>query len=269
MKKGEKIDQSKGRTMVAGILNLTPDSFSDGGLYEKEGILNRVEHMIGDEADLIDIGAESTRPGAQTVTAEEETERLIPALKEIRKHTDIYISVDTYKPEVARAALDAGADMINDVSGLGYGGAEMAKLSAEYKVPIILMYNKAYHKSPAKQDDLIGYINSVLFDAAQKALKAGVSEDDIIIDPGVGFAGGTENDLTILRGLEDICSWGWPVMLGCSRKSFIGNTLDLPVDQREEATIVTSILGAQAGCAIVRVHNVLANRRALDMLGAI
>ncbi|MBP5609295.1 MAG: dihydropteroate synthase [Lachnospiraceae bacterium] len=269
MKTGEKLSHGSGDTLVAGILNLTPDSFSDGGLYEKEGILKRVECMIEEGADMIDIGAESTRPGARTVTAREEMERLIPALKEIRKHTDIYISVDTYKPEVARAALEEGADMLNDVSGLGYGGAGMAELSAEYNVPVILMYNRAYHNGPDDPKELVGYINSVLFDAARNALEKGVSEDNIIIDPGVGFAGGTENDLTILRNLEDICSWGWPVMLGCSRKSVIGNTLNLPVDRREEATIVTSILGAQAGCAIVRVHNVMANRRALDMLSVI
>ena len=269
MRSGEKNIFDDGRTKVAGILNLTPDSFSDGGLYEKEGVLNRVERMTEEGADMIDIGAESTRPGARIVTADEEIARLIPALKEIRKHTDMYISVDTYKPEVARAALDAGADMINDVSGLGFGGEEMAKLAAEYKAPIILMYNKAYHQEPASQEELTAHINSALFDAAQKALKAGVAEANIVIDPGVGFAGGTENDLTILRDLEDICSWGWPVMLGCSRKSVIGNTLNLPVDQREEATVVTSILGALAGCAIVRVHNVRANRQALDMLSVI
>ncbi|MBP5607484.1 MAG: dihydropteroate synthase [Lachnospiraceae bacterium] len=257
------------RTCVAGILNLTPDSFSDGGVYEKEGPLKIVERMIADGADMIDIGAESTRPGAEKVSAGEEMQRLIPVLEDIRRHFDIYISVDTYKPEVARAALKAGADMINDVSGLGFGGDDMTAAAAECKAPIILMYNKAYHGGPENAGDLIGYINNALFEAAQKAVKAGVPEDMIVIDPGVGFAGGTENDLTILRELEDICSWGCPVMLGCSRKSVIGNTLKLPVDQREEATIVTSIIGAQAGCSIVRVHDVRANRRALDMMSFI
>ena len=257
------------RTYVAGILNLTPDSFSDGGAYEKEGPLKIVGKMIEDGADMIDIGAESTRPGAEKVSADEEIRRLIPVLEDIRRHFDIYISVDTYKPEVARVALGAGADMINDISGLGFGGDDMAAVAAECKAPIILMYNKAYHGGPEKGVDLTGYINNVLFDVAGKAVKAGVPEDMIVIDPGVGFAGSTENDLTMLRDLEDICSWGWPVMLGCSRKSVIGNTLKLPVDQREEATIVTSIIGAQAGCSIVRVHDVRANRRALDMLSVI
>ena len=132
-----------------------------------------------------------------------------------------------------------------------------------------MMYNKDYHGLPEKKEELVEYIKDVLSGCADKAAAEGLSRDRIIIDPGIGFAGGTENDLTILRNLDDICSLGYKVMLGCSRKSVIGNSLDLPVDQREEATIVTSILGAQAGCAIVRVHNVLSNRRALDMLSVI
>ena len=255
-------------TLIAGILNLTPDSFSDGGRYMEEGALRCVERMIEEGADMIDIGAESTRPGAAFVDAEEEIRRLIPALEAIRQSSDIFISVDTYKPEVARAAIESGADMINDVSGLGYGGDKMAEVAAELKVPMILMYNSNYPHED-KEPDLMKHINAVLFEAAKRAVRAGVQEDDIVIDPGVGFAGGTENDLLILRNLEDICSWGWPVMLGTSRKSVIGNTLKLPVDQREEGTLVTSVLAALAGCRIVRVHDVLKNRRALDMMKAL
>lgn len=268
MKTGKPVFE-KGHTYVAGILNLTPDSFSDGGKYEEEGALNIVERMIAEGADMIDIGAESTRPGALTVDAEEEKRRLIPVIEAIRRNYDIYISVDTYKPEVADVALAAGADMINDISGLGYGGTDMLKVAAKHKAPIIMMYNKDYHGLPEKKEELVEYIKDVLSGCADKAAAEGLSRDRIIIDPGIGFTGGTENDLTILRNLDDICSLGYKVMLGCSRKSVIGNSLDLPVDQREEATIVTSILGAQAGCAIVRVHNVLSNRRALDMLSVI
>ncbi len=267
MKSGH-LDLKTGRTLIAGILNLTPDSFSDGGAWEREGALKCVERMIAEGADMIDIGAESTRPGGDPVSREEELKRLIPALEEVRRHFDIYISVDTYKPEVAKAALEAGADMLNDISGLGYEEGKMAEVAAKYKAPVILMYNTHYPHAD-KEQDLMKHINAVLFDAAQKAIAAGVSEDDIIIDPGVGFAGSTENDLVILRNLEDICSWGWPVMLGTSRKSVIGNTLKLPVDEREEGTLVTTVLAAQAGINIVRVHDVQKSRRALDMLEAI
>lgn len=266
--KSGKLELNGSRPLIAGILNLTPDSFSDGGAWEKEGVLRIVERMISEGADMIDAGAESTRPGGAAVSEAEELERLIPALEDIRRHFDIYISVDTYKPAVAKAAIESGADMINDVSGLGFEDGKMAEVAAHYKVPVILMYNANYPHED-KETDLLKHINAVLFEAAGKAIQAGVPEDNIIIDPGVGFAGGTENDLRILRNLEDIRSWGWPVMLGTSRKSVIGNTLKLPVDQREEGTIVTTVLAAQAGIDIVRVHDVLKNRRAIDMLGAV
>ena len=266
--KSGKLELDSGRTLIAGILNLTPDSFSDGGSWEREGVLKIVERMIAEGTDMIDVGAESTRPGGAPVSEALELERLIPVLAAIRRHFDIYISVDTYKPAVAKAAIEAGADMINDISGLGYEDGRMAEVAAHYKAPIIIMYNANYPHED-KEKDLMKHINTVLFDAAGKAMQAGVPEDKIIIDPGVGFAGGTENDLCILRVLEDIKSWGWPVMLGTSRKSVIGNTLKLPVDQREEGTLVTTVLAAQAGVDIVRVHDVLGNRRAIDMLEAI
>ncbi len=266
--KSGKLELDSGRTLIAGILNLTPDSFSDGGAWEREGVLKIVERMIAEGTDMIDVGAESTRPGGAPVSEALELERLIPVLAAIRRHFDIYISVDTYKPAVAKAAIEAGADMINDISGLGYEDGRMAEVAAHYKAPIIIMYNANYPHED-KEKDLMKHINAVLFEAAGKAMQAGVPEDKIIIDPGVGFAGGTENDLRILRELEDIKSWGWPVMLGTSRKSVIGNTLKLPVDQREEGTLVTTVLAAQAGVDIVRVHDVLGNRRAIDMLEAI
>ena len=266
--KSGKLELDSGRTLIAGILNLTPDSFSDGGAWEREGVLKIVERMIAEGTDMIDVGAESTRPGGAPVSEALELERLIPVLAAIRRHFDIYISVDTYKPAVAKAAIEAGADMINDISGLGYEDGRMAEVAAHYKAPIIIMYNANYPHED-KEKDLMKHINAVLFEAAGKAMQAGVAEDKIIIDPGVGFAGGTENDLCILRELEDIKSWGWPVMLGTSRKSVIGNTLKLPVDQREEGTLVTTVLAAQAGVDIVRVHDVLGNRRAIDMLEAI
>ena len=266
--KSGKLELGSGRTLIAGILNLTPDSFSDGGAWEREGVLKIIERMIAEGADMIDVGAESTRPGGAPVSEALELERLIPVLAAIRRHFDIYISVDTYKPAVAKAAIEAGADMINDVSGLCYEDGRMAEVAAHYKAPIIIMYNANYPHED-KEKDLMKHINAVLFEAAGKAMQAGVPEDKIIIDPGVGFAGGTENDLHILRELEDIKSWGWPVMLGTSRKSVIGNTLKLPVDQREEGTLVTTVLAAQAGVDIVRVHDVLGNRRAIDMLEAI
>ena len=264
MKTGH-LDLNTGKTLIAGILNLTPDSFSDGGNWEREGVLKCVERMIEEGTDMIDVGAESTRPGGTPVSEAEELERLIPVLDAIRKHFDIYISVDTYKPAVAKAAIEAGADMLNDISGLGYENGKMAEVAAHYKVPIILMYNVNYPHDD-QDEDLMKHINTVLFDIARTAMFAGVPEDNIILDPGVGFAGGTENDLIILRNLEEIRSWGWPVMLGTSRKSVIGNTLKLPVDQREEGTLVTTVLAAQAGIDIVRVHDVLKTRRALDMM---
>lgn len=253
------------KTYIMGILNLTPDSFSDGGRFNnRDAAMKQVEKMMDEGADIIDIGGESTRPGYQKITEEEEIHRTAPIIELVKDRFDIPVSIDTYKANVARAALQAGADMVNDIWGLKYDSA-MAGVIAESNVACTLMHNR----------DNTGYYNfmedvkSDLRETINIANGAGIAEDKIILDPGVGFAKTYEHNLEIICKLKELDELGFPILLGTSRKSVIGLALDLPVEERLEGTLVTTVLGVTAGCAFVRVHDVLPNKRAVQMAEAI
>ena len=243
------------RTLIMGILNFTPDSFSDGGRYNSmEGALRRVEEMIKNGADLIDIGAESTRPygGAEKVSAEEELNRLAPILEKIISISTVPISVDTYKSSVALEALRLGAHMINDVWGLQHD-EEMAKVVARYDVPIIIMHNQ---EGTHYERDIMSHMYEFLQTSINIAVEAGVDLKNIIIDPGIGFGKTLEQNLTVMSRLEELKSLGCPILLGTSRKRFIGEVLDLPVEERVEGTGATVAVGITKGANIIRVHDV-------------
>ena len=253
------------RTYVMGILNVTPDSFSDGGKFNNiEAALKRTKELIDDGADIIDIGGESTRPNFEVVKAEEEIKRVVPIIKAIKENFDIPISIDTYKSETAKAAIEAGADLINDVWGFKKD-KNMAKVAYEYGIPCILMHNR----EKVEYNNLMEDVISDLEESINIALESGVKKENIILDPGIGFAKTLEENLKVMNNLEKIRDMGYPVLLGTSRKSMIGLTLDLPVDKRLEGTIATTVLGIVKGCEFIRVHDVLENKRACVMTDAI
>ena len=253
------------RTYVMGILNITPDSFSDGGNYDSiEAAVHQAERMIEEGVDILDVGGESTRPGHEKITNEEEIARIVPVIKELKARFDVPISVDTYKSNVAEAALEAGADMLNDIWGFRYD-ERMAELAAKYQVPVCLMHNR----ETAEYEDFMTEVIEELGISLSIAEKYGVKKEQIILDPGVGFGKTYEQNLLVINRLQDIVSLGYPVLLGTSRKSVIGLTLDLPVTEREEGTLATSVIGAMKGCEYVRVHDVKKNVRALKMTDAI
>lgn len=250
---------------IMGILNVTPDSFSDGGKFNTmDQAMAQVEKMIAQGADLIDVGGESRRPGHQQITEEEEIERVVPVIQKIKETFDIPVSIDTYKSKVAKAALDAGADMLNDIWGFLYD-EKMAELAATYDVPVCIMHNR----NNTEYGDFVRDVVEDLKKCLAVAEKHGVKKENIILDPGVGFGKTYEQNLAIINHLEALCDMGYPVLLATSRKSVIGLTLDLPVTEREEGTIATSVMGAMKGCDFVRVHDVQANARALKMTEAI
>ena len=250
---------------IMGILNVTPDSFSDGGKFNTmDQAMAQVEKMIAQGADLIDVGGESTRPGHQQITEEEEIERVVPVIQKIKETFDIPVSIDTYKSKVAKAALDAGADMLHDIWGCLYD-EKMAELAATYDVPVCLMHNR----NNTEYGDFVRDVVEDLKKCLAVAEKHGVKKENIILDPGVGFGKTYEQNLAIINHLEALCDMGYPILLATSRKSVIGLTLDLPVTEREEGTIATSVMGAMKGCDFVRVHDVQANARALKMTEAI
>ena len=248
---------------VMGILNVTPDSFSDGGKWNTmDKALFHAESMIKEGASIIDIGGESTRPGYIHVSEDEEAERVVPYIEQIKEHFDIPVSIDTYKASVAEAALDAGADMINDIWGFK-GDKGMAYVAAKYQVPCCIMHNRDIKENP--YTDLMDDVLSDLRESIDIALSAGVDKSLLITDPGIGFGKTLEDNLKVMNHLQELKSLGCPVLLGTSRKSMIGLTLDLPVDERVEGTIATSVLGVMKGCSIIRVHDVKENYRAIKM----
>ena len=265
IKIGDDIFAQSGHTYVMGILNVTPDSFSDGGRYDSVNeALKRARQMILEGVDLIDIGGESTRPGYEPISDEEEIERIVPVIEAIKRHMDIPVSVDTYKSAVAKAAIEAGADMVNDIWGLKHD-PEMAKVIAETGVACCLMHNR-------KATDYKDFMTDCLEDLKECiaiAKAAGIEDDKIIIDPGVGFAKTYEENLQVLKHLDQFKSLGYPVLLGASRKSVIGLTLDLPTDERLEGTLATTVMAVMAGASFVRVHDIEANSRAIAMTEAI
>ncbi len=253
------------RTFVVGILNITPDSFSGDGLAGVEAALEQAHAMVADGADILDIGGESTRPGHTVVSADEEIARVVPVIRQIRAALpDVPLSIDTTKLAVAEAALDAGADLLNDVWGVGPDDERM-RLAAERSVPLILMHNRAQ----AVYADLLGEVVQDLERAIERAVSAGCRRESLIVDPGFGFGKTPSHNLEILRRLPELHVLGRPIMLGTSRKSTLGRVLDLPVDERLEATLATTTLAAAAGIELVRVHDVRANVRAARMTDAI
>lgn len=249
-----------------GILNVTPDSFSDGGKFNQiDAALKHAEEMIRDGADVIDIGGESTRPWGYTkISDEEETGRVVPVIEAVKKEFGIPISVDTYKSGVAEAAAQAGADLINDIWGLKYD-PEMAPVIAKYNAPCCLMHNKAN----TEYNNFIVDMLAETQECVNIAKRAGIADDKIILDPGVGFGKNYEMNLMTMDNLELFQKLGYPVLLGTSRKSMIGLTLDLPVDQRVEGTLATTVIGIMKGCAFVRVHDIKENKRVIQMTEAI
>ncbi|TCI42316.1 MULTISPECIES: dihydropteroate synthase [unclassified Exiguobacterium] len=252
-------------TKIMGILNVTPDSFSDGGRYNAvEQALEHAKRLVQDGADAIDVGGESTRPGAQFVTADQEIARVVPVIRRLKEELDVLISIDTYKPIVARAALEAGADIINDVWGSKWDDQSMAEVAKEFNVPIILMHNRDNRNYGHFIEEVVGDIQ----ESIAIARAAGVRDDQIWLDPGIGFAKDYNQNLELMNRLDVITNLGFPVLLGTSRKSFIGQTLDLPTEERVEGTVATTCLGIVKGCAWVRVHDVLENKRASRMMDA-
>lgn len=265
MKIGDREFQTQGHTYVMGILNVTPDSFSDGGRWnEKDKALRHVEEMVAQGADVIDVGGESTRPGYTLISDEEEISRVVPMIEAIKERFDVPLSLDTYKSAVAQAGIQAGADLINDIWGLKYDD-KMAAVIAKSGLPCCLMHNR----KNADYQDFMQDVAADLAETIRLAENAGIADEKIIIDPGVGFAKSYEQNLEIINCLEELNMFGYPLLLGCSRKSVIGLTLDLPADQRIEGTLVTTVMGVLKGCMFVRVHDVLENVRAIKMAEAI
>lgn len=253
------------KSYLMGILNLTPDSFSDGGSYATvDDALRMAGKMVAEGASILDVGGESTRPGHVKISDQEEMDRVMPVIERIHKEMDVAISLDTYKYDVAREGIRAGADMINDIWGLKWD-PRMAGLIAREKVACCLMHNRDL---PCRQDFEKGFCQD-MEETLDIAKKAGIPRDKIILDPGVGFGKTYEHNLWILNHLEIMKRWNLPVLLGTSRKSVIGLTLGTDVTQREEGTIATTVIGRQKGAAIFRVHDVRGNRRALEMTDAI
>lgn len=253
------------RTLIMGILNVTPDSFSDGGNYtDIEVAVRHAKAMVASGADIIDVGGESTRPGHDPVPLEEELRRVIPVVQALAQEIDVPISIDTYKAEVARQAIASGAHIINDVWG-AKAEPKIAEVAAKMKAPIILMHNR----KDLNYCDLIADMMRDLRESVKIALDAGCTKEQIIIDPGIGFAKDYADNLQVMEQLECFTSLGFPILLGTSRKSVIGKTLDLPVDERVEGTIATCVIGIQKGADIVRVHDVEAVARAVKMTDAI
>lgn len=251
----------KNNTYVMGILNVTPDSFSDGGKYDTiENAKYQVEKMIYEGAHIIDVGGESTRPGFKAVSVQEEIDRVIPVIEMIKRNFDIPVSVDTYKSKVAKEAVLAHVDLINDIWGLKKDPM-MAKVIANSKLPCCLMHNR----SQLEYNDFLRDVFADLNETIRLANEAGISSEKIILDPGVGFAKTYEQNLQILHYLEDFHQFGMPLLLAASKKSVIGNTLDLPVDERVEGTIVTTVMAAMKNYSFVRVHDVKENIRAIAM----
>ncbi|AJG96921.1 dihydropteroate synthase [Clostridium beijerinckii] len=266
MKIGSKEFNIGERTYIMGILNFTPDSFSDGGKFNDIDVaIKHVKEMIDNGADIIDVGGESTRPGYEIVSEEEEISRVVPIIKAIKENFDISVSIDTYKAKVAEQAIQAGADLINDIWGFKKD-KDMAKVAAKYNVPCCLMHNR----DNTEYKNLVEDILNDLKECINIAKDAGVKDENIILDPGIGFGKTYEQNLETMNNLERIKDLGYPILLGTSRKSMIGLALNLPVEERIEGTVATTVIGIMKdACDFVRVHDVLENSRAAKMTDAI
>ena len=273
MRIGSREFDVENETYVIGILNVTPDSFSDGGKWDSiDRALRHVEEMLQEGMDILDIGGESTRPGQDySMPAQEELERVLPYIKAVKARFDVPISLDTYKSQVAEAGIAAGVDLINDIWGLKWD-PEMARVIAERGVACCLMHNRRETGAEGNRygyGDFLEDVKADLARSAELAREAGIAGERIILDPGVGFAKSYEQNLEILHHLEYLRTLEYPILLGTSRKSVVGLTLDLPVTERLEGTLATTVLGVLKGCAFVRVHDVKENARAIRMTRAI
>jgi len=265
LKIGKKSFDVQNHTYVMGILNLTPDSFSDGGKWvDRDKALYRVEEMLAEAMDILDVGGESTRPGHTTISAEEEIARVVPIIEAIKSRFDVPVSLDTYKAEVAQAGIQAGADLVNDIWGLKKD-KYMAKVIADSGVACCLMHNR----KEADYQELIPDMQKDLQESVELALAAGISKEKIILDPGIGFGKSYVDNMEVIRRMENFRELGYPLLLGASRKSVIGLTLDLPVEERLEGTLVTTVMAVLKGYAFVRVHDIKENVRAIRMAEAI
>lgn len=265
MRIGNRTFDTEQKCYIMGILNVTPDSFSDGGKWNSmDKALKHTQEMIDQGADIIDVGGESTRPGHVQITEQEEIERVVPVIEAVRSRFDIPISVDTYKSKVAKPAIAAGADLVNDIWGLKYD-SKMAGLIAQSGVACCLMHNK----EKAEYNHFYREMLRETKECVAIARAAGIPDDKIILDPGVGFGKTYEMNLETIHYMERFHSLGYPMLLGTSRKSVIGLTLDLPADQREEGTLVTTVMAVMKKYSFVRVHDVKANKRAIQMTKAI
>ncbi|MGG5254565.1 dihydropteroate synthase [Neobacillus sp. SM06] len=250
------------KTMVMGILNVTPDSFSDGGKFNHiDKAVARAKEMVDQGADIIDIGGESTRPGFAPLSLEEELARVIPFVQAVAENVDIPISVDTYKAEVAKQAIQAGAHIINDIWG-AKADVDIAEVAAKLDVPIILMHNRA----DQNYQNFIRDVLNDLYESITLVKQAGVKDDRIILDPGIGFAKTYAENIEMMQNLDKLVGTGYPVLLGTSRKSMIGHALDLPVNERMEGTGATVCYGIQKGCQMIRIHDVKEMSRMAKMM---
>lgn len=265
MKIGNRDFKRQGKTYVMGILNITPDSFSDGGKWnDMDKALFHVEDMLREGMDILDIGGESTRPGYTLLGEEEEISRVVPVLEAVKSRFDVPASLDTYKSGVAKAGIAAGADLINDIWGLKYDN-KIADVIAKSGLPCCLMHNR-------KEPDYVDFMQETAADLAETlrlAEAAGIASEKIILDPGVGFGKTYEHNLQIINALEELRIFDCPLLLGASRKSVVGLTLNLPVTERVEGTLVTTVIAVMKGCSFVRVHDIKENVRAIQMAEAI
>lgn len=260
------------RTWIMGVINVTPDSFSDGGLYfEKDRAVERGIELEAEGADIIDVGGESTKPGSEPIAVEEELRRVIPVISRLRKRTNSIISVDTTKSEVARAALAEGADIINDISSFRFD-SKMLPLAAQKQVPVVLMHMKGIPKTMQDNpcyEDVVLEVKTFLKEKIQEAQAYGVKKEKIIIDPGLGFGKRLKDNLVLINRLQILEELGCPLLVGVSRKSFIGKILNLPASERLEGTIASAVLSIANGAHILRVHDVTAVKKALLVAEAI
>ena len=261
---GITLDYTK-ETFIMGILNVTPDSFSDGGKYNSvEAAIEQAKKMVADGAKIIDVGGESTRPGYERISDEEEIARVVPVIKALLREVPAIISIDTYKSAVARAAIEAGAHMINDIWGAKADPA-MAAVAAAYNVPIILMHNRTEEPYSDYWEGFMADIEESIAIAKQ----AGVPDEHIILDPGIGFAKNLEQSIETMQRLDELSALGYPVLLATSRKRMIGSILDLPVDERVEGTAATCAYGVMKGCHMMRVHDVKEVARTVKVVDAL
>lgn len=266
IKCGQHVLKLGARTHIMGILNVTPDSFSDGGKFNKvDRAIDHAKEMVKQGADIIDVGGESTRPGYTALSEEEEISRLIPVIERLVKEINVPISVDTNKSVVAEAAINAGAHIINDIWGL-QKDENMAFVAAKYNTPVIIMHNQ---DGTEYSKDIIEAMCDFFDKSIKIALNAGIKKENIIIDPGIGFGKTAEQNIEVMTRLGEFNDLGYPILLGTSRKSTIGKILDLPVNERVEGTLATSVLGVVQGIDIIRVHDIKENYRTIKVADAI